>query len=79
MCSDPLADQSPFKVRSARRGFRKGVDPLKLNQLVDELDVGPYAHRNSYACAGSQVASPCQPKMIASLTSRMTINGTMPQ
>ena len=40
MCSDPLADQSPFKVRSARRGFRKGVDPLKLDQLVDELDVG---------------------------------------
>jgi len=33
------APREPFRVASARRGFRPGVDPLKLNQLVDELEV----------------------------------------
>ena len=34
----PSAPREPFKVRSARRGFRPGVDPLKLNQLADALE-----------------------------------------
>ena len=35
----PPATREPFRVRSAPRGFRAGIDPLKLNQLVDELEV----------------------------------------
>ena len=54
------------------------IDPLKLNQLVDELEVEPY-HLNPYACAGNQVARSSQPKMIASPTSWMTMNGTTPR
>lgn len=35
----PEARREPFKVESARRGFVPGIDPFKLNQLVDELAV----------------------------------------
>jgi len=28
----------PFRVKPHRSGYRSGVDALKLNQLVDELD-----------------------------------------
>ena len=35
----PLAEPEPFHVASAARGFLPGIDPLKLNQLVDELEV----------------------------------------
>ena len=35
----PPATREPFRVRSAPRGFRAGIDPLKLNQLADELEV----------------------------------------
>jgi len=34
----PTASREPFVVQSARRGFRPGIDPLKLNQLVDDLE-----------------------------------------
>lgn len=39
----PVPDQETFKVASARRGFMPGIDPLKLNQLVDELEVEDFA------------------------------------
>ncbi len=29
--------QPPFKVRPRAAGFRPGLDPTRLNQLVDEL------------------------------------------
>ena len=35
----PVAAREPFQVRSAPRGFRAGIDPLKLNQLTDELEI----------------------------------------
>ncbi len=35
----PTAAHEPFRVRSAPRGFRAGIDPLKLNQLADELEI----------------------------------------
>ena len=35
----PLAGRPRFKVESARRGFLPGIDPLKLNQLANELEV----------------------------------------
>lgn len=38
----PLTDREPFQVAAARRGFLPGVDPLKLNQLVDELEVDAF-------------------------------------
>lgn len=38
----PPAAREPFKVIAARRGFLPGIDPLKLNQLVDELDVDAF-------------------------------------
>ena len=34
----PRASAEPFRVRSAPRGFRPGIDPMKLNQLADELE-----------------------------------------
>ncbi len=35
----PSATREPFRVSSAPRGFRAGIDPLKLNQLTDELEI----------------------------------------
>ena len=48
----PVSPRPPFKVVSARRGFLPGVDPLKLNQLVDELEVEAFLrreHRSGYS------------------------------
>lgn len=42
----PPADREPFTVASAAHGFRAGVDPLKLNQLVDELEVERFMTQN---------------------------------
>ncbi|MCY3821361.1 MAG: DUF2191 domain-containing protein [Gammaproteobacteria bacterium] len=41
----PVFDQEAFKVVAARRGFLPGIDPLKLNQLVDELEVEGFTGR----------------------------------
>lgn len=38
----PITGRVPFKVVSSRRGFLPGIDPLKLNQLVDELEVDDF-------------------------------------
>ena len=39
MTGEKLAsDREAFRVPSARRGFLPGIDPLKLNQIVDELE-----------------------------------------
>jgi len=35
----PSPTLEPFRVSSAPRGFRAGIDPLKLNQLADELEI----------------------------------------
>ncbi len=32
-------DRPVFRVRTFRSGFRPGVDPMKLNQLNDQLEV----------------------------------------
>ena len=32
-------DRPVFRVRPLRSGFRPGIDPLKLNQLNDQLEV----------------------------------------
>jgi hypothetical protein len=36
------ADDSPFRVEPHAGGFKPGVDPAKLNQLVDQLDVADF-------------------------------------
>ncbi|MYE13615.1 MAG: ribbon-helix-helix protein, CopG family [Gammaproteobacteria bacterium] len=41
----PLAEREPFHVASAARGFLPGIDPLKLNQLVDELEVDRFTEQ----------------------------------
>ena len=38
----PVAGQEAFRVASGRRGFLPGIDPLKLNQLVDELEADDF-------------------------------------
>lgn len=42
----PAANREPFQVASAPRGFLPGIDPLKLNQLVDEFDVDLFVGRH---------------------------------
>ena len=41
----PSERRERFQVASARRGFLPGVDPLKLNQLLDELEIDAYLER----------------------------------
>lgn len=41
----PVPDREPFKVESVRCGFLPGIDPLKLNQLVDEIEVEEFLER----------------------------------
>lgn len=41
----PDEPRERFLVLSARRGFLPGVDPLKLNQLVDDLEVDGFLER----------------------------------
>jgi hypothetical protein len=42
----PPAAVDAFHVASARRGFRPGIDPLKLNRLVDELETEGFIARD---------------------------------
>ena len=42
----PVPDREPFTVESVRRGFLPGIDPLKFNQLVDELEADEFLERH---------------------------------
>ena len=42
----PEPSPEPFRVASAARGFRPGIDPLKLNQLADELETDHFLTRD---------------------------------
>lgn len=42
----PLAEREPFEVASSARGFLPGIDPLKLNQLVDKLEVDRFTRQS---------------------------------
>ncbi len=35
---NPAGGPEPFRVPAARRGFKPGIDPLKLNQIYDDLE-----------------------------------------
>jgi len=41
------AEKTPFQVVPHRGGFRPGIDPNRLNQLLDELEVEDFAHEAS--------------------------------
>jgi hypothetical protein len=43
----PSAPSERFVVHAKACGFRPGIDPLKLNQLVDELETGAPAATRS--------------------------------
>ena len=45
----PAGTQEPFRVRSAPRGFCAGVYPLKLNQLLDDLEVDRFVAQDHAA------------------------------
>lgn len=40
--SDPPASDPPFRVESFDGGFAPGIDPTKLNQLLDEWDADDF-------------------------------------
>ena len=40
-------DRPVFRVRPLHGGFRPGVDPLRLNQLNDQLEVEDFIERNA--------------------------------
>ena len=40
-----LPARKPFKVRPHSLGLKPGIDPNKLNQLVDELEVEDFLER----------------------------------
>ena len=40
-------DRPVFRVRPLRGGFRPGVDPLRLNQLNDELEIQAFIERDA--------------------------------
>ena len=42
----PANARERFRVLSAPRGFLPGIDPLKLNQLVDELEADRFLERS---------------------------------
>ncbi len=44
---DAVMPTGPYLVRPLNFGLRPGVDPLRLNQLVDELEVEAYLEKEA--------------------------------
>lgn len=42
----PLVSATPFVVKAKACGFLPGIDPLKLNQLTDELESDDFVERH---------------------------------
>ncbi len=42
----PAEDDEPFRVQASACGFRSGVDPLRLNQLYDDLELEYARHKS---------------------------------
>ena len=36
---EPVEGPKPFRVKASACGFKPGVDPLKLNQIYDDLEI----------------------------------------
>lgn len=45
LAAQEAEDRPVFRVRPLRGGFRPGIDPLKLNQLNDELEVQAFLEK----------------------------------
>ena len=43
----PANRQPPFQVTARSCGFLPGIDPLKLNQLADEMEVDDFVRTHS--------------------------------
>lgn len=41
-----MASSTPFVVKAKSCGFLPGIDPLKLNQLTDELEADDFVERH---------------------------------
>ena len=46
LAAQEARDRPAFRVRPFRSGFRPGIDPLKLNQLNDELEVQDFLEKH---------------------------------
>ena len=44
--SKPLAAPKPFEIEAKACGFLPGIDPLKLNQLADEMEADNFAENH---------------------------------
>jgi len=42
---DPSRQGKPYKVQTFESGLRPGIDPTKLNQLSDELEVEEFLRK----------------------------------
>jgi hypothetical protein len=40
-------ERKPFRTQARRLGLRPGIDPTKLNQLVDELEVEEFLRKHA--------------------------------
>ena len=49
----PMEGRKPFRVKARRLGWAPGIDPLKLNQLVDELEVDRFIEKARRDIGGS--------------------------
>ena len=47
MSPTPREDRPRFRVKPHHSGFAPGVDPLRLNQLYDELEVEDFLRRHA--------------------------------
>ncbi len=47
LAAQEVEERPVFLVRPFRSGFRPGVDPLKLNQLNDELEVQAFLEKHA--------------------------------
>lgn len=41
-----MASSTPFVVKAKSCGFLPGIDPLKFNQLTDELEADDFVERH---------------------------------
>ena len=46
LTSDTSNSKPPFRVRPNNSGFVEGIDPVRLNQLLDDLDVEEFLAKN---------------------------------
>ena len=45
----PVENPTPFRVKPHSSTFRAGIDPARLNQLVDEIEAAEFLSKHSTA------------------------------